>query len=281
MAANCVAVIYVLGMEPINLKIKEYKIKNNYTGAENLDFKSDDAAKKINNYVKSATGSKIKNIVSKSSLKNATALLVNSMSFTGVWEKIFGGFHTYENSFYKDGERVQRNFLHAYHAYQTYAWDYRFSVVILNYKNPEYRFAIFYPRQKYGLKKVLEKMDAARFQKLLGAAKRRLVNTYIPKIDVKTKVLLKDILPKLGITDLFDGSADLSEIADELKITNGVHKARIQINEEGTVAAPKFSSVRIPNEESDEDPVDYYTKCPFLFALVRENHPVLMGVYHG
>uniref|UniRef100_A0A8R1DSA7 SERPIN domain-containing protein n=1 Tax=Caenorhabditis japonica TaxID=281687 RepID=A0A8R1DSA7_CAEJA len=260
---------------------KEYKIKNNYTGAENLDFKSNEAAKEINNYVKSATGNKIKTIVSKSSLKNAAALLVNAMSFSGVWEKEFGGYSTFMETFVAGEEKVQRWFMHAFACHRTFAWDNWFDVLILNYKNPEYRFAIFSPKRKYGLKKVLEKLDAARFQKLLSSGKSHYINTYIPKINVKTKLLLKDVLPKLGITDLFNDSADLSEIADELKITNGVHKARIQINEEGTVAAPEFSSVQYDNEPGGNDPIDFFTKYPFLFALVRENHPVLMGIYRG
>uniref|UniRef100_A0A8R1EVX2 SERPIN domain-containing protein n=2 Tax=Caenorhabditis japonica TaxID=281687 RepID=A0A8R1EVX2_CAEJA len=172
-------------------------------------------------------------------------------------------------------------FMHSYACYRTYASDDLFEVAILDYKDPEYRFAIFLPKEKNGLTKALKKLNAARFQKLLSSAKRAYMITYIPKFTVEKKLSLDKTLPKLGITDIFSDSADLSGIADKLKISNGFHKAVMEVQEEGTDAAPEDSTKIVPYVPSQDEAVQFFATQPFVYAVLHKNHPLLLGVFHG
>ena len=61
----------------------------------------------------------------------------------------------------------------------------------------------------------------------------------IPKFKIKNKVDMKKILIKMGISDAFDGNADLSGISTEknLFISKVFQKAFINVNEKGCEAA--------------------------------------------
>uniref|UniRef100_A0A8R1DZH4 SERPIN domain-containing protein n=1 Tax=Caenorhabditis japonica TaxID=281687 RepID=A0A8R1DZH4_CAEJA len=270
---------------------KDFKVKPDYlttvkknfnTGAENVNFASPEAVKSINNFVKSATENKIDNLVTQDSLKDAVALLINAIYFKGDWDEEFEGMSTRPENFNQVSGKVQKiPFMHDYRTDRVYGSDDLFHVAILDYKDPKYRFAIFVPKVKNGLAGALKKFDSARFQKLLSTAKRTYMNTFIPKFTVEKQVPLKNTLIKLGITDIFSDSADLSGIADHLKISDGAHKAIIEVNEKGTVAAAATSVKAVPMMLRMDEPIDFRADHPFLFALVHESHPLFLGVFHG
>lgn len=59
------------------------------------------------------------------------------------------------------------------------------------------------------------------------------------KFAPKETTELKKILEKLGLTDCFNGNSDLSLISEEekLAVSTVMHKAMIEVNEEGAEAA--------------------------------------------
>merc|ERR1719334_1709768 len=68
----------------------------------------------------------------------------------------------------------------------------------------------------------------------------RLTDTVIsiPKFKLKYQTFLKETMTLLGAGDMFTDTADLSGMSNEpLSVTEGVHQAFIEVNEEGTEAA--------------------------------------------
>eukprot|EP01083_Nonionella_stella_P180344 642857_1 len=82
---------------------------------------------------------------------------------------------------------------------------------------------------------------------VVKAAIQKLKSTYIalalPKISIEAMYTLNEPLKDLGMTDVFDFSADFSGISDtELKIDVVIHKTMVVMDEKGLVAAAETFS---------------------------------------
>ena len=68
---------------------------------------------------------------------------------------------------------------------------------------------------------------------------RKIGELYLPKFSISTDYNLKDILPELGIKEIFSKQADLSGITGtkDLSVSQVVHKAVLDVAETGTEAA--------------------------------------------
>lgn len=65
------------------------------------------------------------------------------------------------------------------------------------------------------------------------------VEVYLPRIRITADFTLNVVLEQMGLTDIFDATkADLSGIARHSPfLSRIIHKAKIEVTEEGTVAA--------------------------------------------
>jgi serpin B len=110
------------------------------------------------------------------------------------------------------------------------------------------------------------------------------VNVTMPSWDFDSDLNLKTLLPKLGITDVFDpNSADLSGIAavEKLFASQAVHKANITVDRLGTTASAvtaigvSASSARIPTVP----PIEFTVDRPFVFEIVdlKTGAPLFTG----
>nr|DBA14690.1 TPA: hypothetical protein GDO54_005622 [Pyxicephalus adspersus] len=150
---------------------------------------------------------------------------------TRKWEKPFDPQHTKEGDFH-----VNRN-LTVKVPFMTRTGNYKVAkldeaiVVSLPYKGNA--SAIFILPKEDKMKEVEQNLGDI-MQKYKKSAQRD-----IPKISISASINLKEVLSKLGIVDVFSNSADLSRItgAPNLKISQAVHKAKINMDEIGTEAA--------------------------------------------
>lgn len=77
---------------------------------------------------------------------------------------------------------------------------------------------------------------------------------------------LNDSLIKLGMGEAFADSADFSGIKDDIFISQVLHKAIIDVNEEGSEAAGV--TVVVMNEEAGVmDPIEFIADRPFIFVI--------------
>lgn len=87
----------------------------------------------------------------------------------------------------------------------------------------------------------------------------------------------------MGVGDLFDGSADLSEFSgDPLKFDDATHQAKILIDEEGSVAAAATAFFQ-PGRTRLAGPIQFICNHPFMFFIHdRKSREILFsGVYRG
>ena len=108
---------------------------------------------------------------------------------------------------------------------------------------------------------------------------RRGVKVYLPRMKIEEKYNLTSVLVALGMTDLFSPSANLSGIssAESLKMSEAVHGAYMEVNEEGTEVAG--STEVMGDIKNSPDFEEFRADHPFLF-LIRHN-PTNSIVFFG
>lgn len=93
------------------------------------------------------------------------------------------------------------------------------------------------------------------------------INLYVPKFKIEYEIELSSVLQKMGIRDAFDSRrADFSDITDEIGLYIGgvIHKAVIEVDEEGTEAAAVtvvsmcFESACMPTVVKFDHPFKFY-----------------------
>ena len=88
----------------------------------------------------------------------------------------------------------------------------------------------------------------------------------IPKFNMKYQTYLKDKMEGQGVTDLFNQRANLRGISDlPLYVSNGIHQAAIEVNEEGSEAAAATAVVVGVRTISRKK--RFFADKPFLFMI--------------
>ncbi|KAF1752940.1 hypothetical protein GCK72_019495 [Caenorhabditis remanei] len=243
--------------------------------AENLDFsKHEQAAQIMNSFVEENTAGKIKDLITADSVKDAFAFLVNAVYFKADWQGQFEKEMTADRDFYIP-------FLNEFCEHRDYTEDSLFQVLSLKYMDRRFSFAILLPKKRFGLIDALEKTNGDYLQNLLNDVKNSYVNVHIPKFKIEQELELKETLEALGIKEIFqEGGADLSGLADKKTfISSGIHKAIIEVDEQGTTAAAA-SAFKVQLEMMImAEPTTFLADQPFLFVLLFKNHPLFIGVH--
>jgi serpin B len=121
---------------------------------------------------------------------------------------------------------------------------------------------------------------------LLAQDERVPVNLRMPKFKVTEGFRLRDTLQSLGLTLSFSGHADFSGITESsrLEISEVVHKAYIDVTEEGTEGAAATAVIMHSGamvRPSRREPVVFTADRPFLFAVVETTTglPLFLGQF--
>jgi len=103
----------------------------------------------------------------------------------------------------------------------------------------------------------------------------------LPKFRSESSSELKHVLQSLGMTDAFASGADFSRISEPpLFISQVLHKAVVDVDEEGTVAAAATAVMMTRSMPMQQPPFKLVFDRPFVFAIqhLATNTPVFTGV---
>merc|ERR1711971_1401516 len=100
----------------------------------------------------------------------------------------------------------------------------------------------------------------------------------IPKFNMKYQTYLKDKMEDQGLTELFNNRANLQGISDlPLYVSNGIHQAAIEVNEEGSEAAA--ATAVVVGLRTIQRKKRFYADKPFIFMIYdfQNNIPLFAG----
>ena len=150
-----------------------------------------------------------------------------------------------------------------------------FQALEMPYKGRDLSMVILLPRTADGLPALEEKLTFQKLGEWLGALKGREGYVWVPRFKMTHTVMLADVLKKMGMRDAFDptpGVADLSGMNGkrDLYVSAVVHKAFVDVNEEGTEAAAATAViVAVTSAPVREEPFEFRADRPFMF-LIRD-----------
>ncbi|XP_049854739.1 serpin B6-like isoform X2 [Schistocerca gregaria] len=212
-------------------------------GTEEVDFSQEEQARKIiNDWIEYKTNQKIKNIIPAGVLNDLTKMvLVNAIYLNADWLQQFDVAFTLPTSFHlASGSTQNVDMMYIEEGFKyTEISELESQVVLLPYRGKKLGMMIILPKEQNGLSNLEKKLANINLQDILSVMGERKVYLYLPKFKLEYTVDLKATLKTLGMSDMFDGStANLTGISDgPLVVTKVLHKAFIEVNEEGTEAA--------------------------------------------
>ncbi|XP_051825893.1 serpin B6-like isoform X2 [Antechinus flavipes] len=257
---------------------KESCQKFYHSNMEELDFAnaSEEARKYINKWVEEKTEGKIVELLTNDSITQWTSLvLVNAIYFKGKWEEKFDKDRTREQMFKISKEKqkpVQMMFLKSQFR-TTYIREVSTQVLVLPYVGGQMDMVILLPDKNTDLKMLEERLTPEKLTDWLKPERMKMteMEVFLPRFKLEENLDMENILQKLGMSDVFDKSkADFSGISagKNLFLSKILHKAYVEVNEEGTeaAAATYVTIVATCARIIPRFVVDH----PFLF-LIRDN----------
>lgn len=245
----------------------------------------EESRQSINKWVEDQTAAKIKDLFPEGSIDNQTILvLVNAIYFKGDWTHKFQTSNTRNQKFVTDAgknTKVDVDMMFQSEDFRLCAspeLDCR--VLEMPYGNRDLAMYILLPNSPGGLSKLEAQITSTNLTQALRSLRKKKVDAHIPKFKLDFGCSLNSTLSSLGMKDLFvPRAADLSGIdgSKNLYVSAAVHKAFIEVNEEGSEAAAAtgigIALMCMPIME------EFVARHPFMFMIrdTRSGALLFMG----
>ncbi len=213
-------------------------------GFKEVNFVKDaeQARETINRWVETKTRDKIKELIKPAILTDLTRLvLTNAVYFKGQWMSQFKKGMTRPEPFeLMGGEKIEVPMMNQTRELD-YSEDETAQILEMPYEGNQLSMVIFLPKEKKGVKDLENLLGAETFKNWVSALRKEEVIVFLPKFKMTSEFFLNEELQALGMTDAFDTElADFSGMTPDsagLYISKVIHKAFVDVNEEGTEAA--------------------------------------------
>jgi len=251
--------------------------KKYYAGGLNfVDFGQTESTRNtINSWIENKTQQKIKELLKPGVLKGDTRLvLCNAIYFKGNWLSQFNKERTKDADFYVSSNKSIKVPMMSQESRFKFRNFRNFSTIQLPYKGNDLSMIVFLPKEIDGLaefERSLTKNNVKNWIDKLSNSYKSEILVSLPKFEVTSEFGLGDILAKMGMPLAFDRrAADFSGMTgkSDLFISKVIHKAFVDVNEEGTEAAAATAVVMA--WKSIRRPLSFIADHPFVF-LIREN----------
>ncbi len=243
---------------------------------ESVDFVSDDGVNKMNSWVSNETNQKIKQILKPGSTNAETVFFVtNAIYFKGTWVTQFEEKSTIDDDFWLNSEdKVPVKMMNLYPKYLSHGEFEELEILKLPYEGDRLSLMVLLPNQIDGLGSVEESISNEKLRNWIAELDSNFVAVSIPKFKLETDYDLKELLEEMGLELIFDDKkADLSGIAElsgpfgVLHVNKAIHKAFVDVNEEGTEAAAVTAIGGMYESSMPPKPHIFKTDHPFMFLI--------------
>jgi len=256
--------------EFLNIMERYYKGRFN-----EVDYRTnpENARLKINNWVSKETKGKIKDILNPGDITTLTRLvLTNAIYFKGKWISEFNKQFTKDEDFYLINEKIIKVKMMFQENKFNYFENGKLQLLELPYKGDKISMVIILPKNLQKLESIENTINEKKLQEWIKNAVNTKVKTYIPRFKFTQRYDLSTILKSIGMKDAFDGAkADFSGIdgRKDLYISKVIHKAFVEVNEEGTEASAATGVIM--ERTCIERTVTFKANHPFIFLIRDKN----------
>ncbi|MFY1644984.1 serpin family protein, partial [Methanoculleus bourgensis] len=256
--------------------------------ATNLDFAGNPEGSRqtINRWVEGETEDKIKDLLPAGSIDSMTALVItNAVYFKGTWVKQFDTNETSEEEFrVGPNETVRVPMMHRTDEDAVYGYTETDTLQVLEMpyvhgNETELAMLVLLPVSD-NLTAAEEVLDAEEIANLQRSLVPQRVKVSFPKFTLDTDYSLPPTLAAMGMPTAFSMDADFSGMdgTDMLFVSDVVHKAFVDVNEEGTEAAAATGVVvGIKSARPETVPV-FRADHPFVFLITEKDSGTVLFV---
>lgn len=234
-----------------------------------IDFRRNmDAAAKINAWVKEKTNNKIPALVSPADFdENTCMVLVNAIYFNGSWLQAFDKKNTKDRTFHVTAK--QQKLVPTMYRKSSYAHGsiptLKAKFIEIPYMNTDVSMIILLPDDVEGLANLQNKYTREALENVTVSTSE--IELYLPKFTIEFQMDLRNILRKLELSSIFEPSANFRRISTvPLLVSKVLHKAVIEVTEEGTEAAAA-TTVHIRLRRMIDEPEKFVVDRPFMFII--------------
>lgn len=232
------------------------------------------ASKAINEWVEKKTEGKIRNLVQPGFFNDLTRLvLVNAIYFKCDWMEPFEAGRTREAPFYVSLKRSVRVSMMTQEQTVRYAEHRSYTILELPYRADRLSMMIILPRRIEGLKHLEASLSIESIARWRHSLEERKVLIYLARFKMTSQFMLAEPLAGMGMGEAFDPEranfAGMDGRDDFLFISGVIHKAFVEVNEEG-IEATAATAVGMMGGMPAAPPT-FRADHPFLF-LIQDNH---------
>jgi serpin B len=244
-------------------------------GLNEVDFvnATEQARQTINAWVAKETQDKIKEMIQEGVLDQITRLvLTNAIYFKGDWASPFSKHATTDLPFFLNANRkVQAPMMRQGGKFK-YLDGEDFQALEMPYVGKELSMVVLLPKKVNGLADFEKTLTADKLSDWLAQTHQLEVYVTLPKFKLTAEFKLEDELSEMGMPLAFSEEADFSGMdgKKELFLGNVIHKAFVEVNEEGTEAAAATAVVVAKSDDGPERQLPVFrADHPFVF-LIRD-----------
>ncbi|KFQ99428.1 Alpha-1-antiproteinase 2, partial [Nipponia nippon] len=249
-----------------------------YSEAISSNFQNPpEATKEINNYIETKTHGKIVDLLK--SLDSGTVMvLVNYIFFKGYWERPFNNLATRDDDFLLDAKNsVKVKMMHQNKDFNIHR-DEKLSCWVVEIPYKGNASALFILPDEGTMKQVEDALLKETVSNWMQSLEKRKIYLDLPKFSISGSYDVKSLFEKMGVTEVFSNQADLSGVAEKtpLKASKAIHKAMVDVSENGTEAAAVTMIELVPLSAPFPLPPHIKFNRPFLMIIVdKTTHGIL------
>jgi serpin B len=241
----------------------------------------------INQWVEQQTNNRIQNLIQPGVLGPLTRLvLTNAIYFKGTWQHPFEPAATQDGDFHLSASQTAKvPLMHRTGNGYRYYEGGSFQELELPYQGDDLAMVVVLPKQMNGLPALEQHFTAATAQTWLQKLEPvdKVILTF-PRFTMTQQFELSGTLAAMGMPQAFTPAADFSGMTGqpEFSISAAIHKAFIDVNEQGTEAAAATATAMVATAmrvaRPEPPPIVFCVDHPFLFMIRDTNTGAILFI---
>ena len=279
--------IWINEMTYIDIK-KDFLLQNQEVfnaKTDTVDLTSIKGIDQINQWISDRTNAQVPQMLAEPYSEDTPMILVNAIYFLGGWENEFYKSATGPETFYGANAEAQVPMMHVNDSF-SYMKTETYESIALPYRDYEAKMVVVMPTDAQ-IDEFLSGLTFENYKEIvLKVRNYEKVNLTFPKFSIDYGVeSIASALQELGMPTSFEAQhADFSGISQqaldyELRVSDVLHKAVIDVDEEGTEAAAVTAVImETTSAEDPTEPVYMTVDHPYIFFIVDDTTDTILFI---